>query len=210
MEQQEITGCCTYKGVLAMQRPEVFEVFKEFITAVRPSRAVEIGTAGGGLTLCIRDIFNEIGLQDAPVRTFDVNPDQWREKALENKNIELHLENIFGPCDEEPINMVLSLTKPELIVPFIQAPGITLVLCDGGNKRGEFNCLARYLKPGDIIMAHDYINNKNEFQDHYLNKIWNWLEICDIDIQRHTEKYNLKPFWQDKFDKVVWVCKQKQ
>jgi len=210
MEDQKITGCCTYNGVLAMQRPEVFDVFKEFITAVRPSRVVEIGTAAGGLTLCIRDIFNEIGLQDAPVRTFDVNPDQWREKAFENKNIELHLENIFGPCDEEPINMVLSLTKPELIVPFIQAPGITLVLCDGGNKRGEFNCLARYLKPGDIIMAHDYISNLNEFQDHYINKIWNWLEICDIDIQGHTEKYNLKPFWQDKFDKVVWVCRQKQ
>lgn len=204
----EITGCCTYKGVLAMQCYEAFNVFREFLTSIRPARVLEIGTAGGGLTLCIRDILNEIGLSDTIIKTFDVNPDPWR--ALENKNIEIYIENIFGPSTEEPSHKVLSLIKPDLVVPFIQLPGVTLVLCDGGHKMGEFNCLARYLKPGDIIMAHDYICNKDEFEKNYLNKIWNWQEICDIDIQKHVDLYNLKPFWQEKFDKVVWVCKQKQ
>jgi len=93
---------------------------------------------------------------------------------------------------------------------FIQQEGVTIVLCDGGYKIGEFNILSKYIKPEDFILAHDYAST-DEFFDEYINmKFWNWHEIQDSDIQESVEKHNLKPFMQDEFTKAVWVCKIKK
>jgi hypothetical protein len=101
------------------------------------------------------------------------------------------------------------LEKPEFIKDFIQSEGTTLVLCDGGNKISEFNLISPLLKEGDIIMAHDYIDTIENFEQNFKNKIWNWCEIKESDISEISEKENLVPFYQEHFNKVVWVCKQK-
>jgi len=44
----------------------------------------------------------------------------------------------------------------------IARPGGTLLFCDGGNKPREFNHFARFLKPGDLIGAHDW--EQEEYQ----------------------------------------------
>lgn len=59
-------------------------------------------------------------------------------------------------------------------------------------------------------MAHDYVANKEEFDKNYYNKIWNWMEIQDSDIQQVSEEQNLINYNQENFSKVVWVCKRKQ
>jgi hypothetical protein len=59
-------------------------------------------------------------------------------------------------------------------------------------------------------MAHDYAPNENYFNENIKGKIWNWLEIQDSDINETCEKYNLKPFMEDDFRSIVWVCKIKE
>lgn len=194
-------GHTQYKGFTAQQHENVFGVFRSFLNEIRPRRILEIGTAGGGFTLFLRDTLNEIGLNDTIIKSFDVVECSWYNE-LRKHNIEIIIENIF---DHSYIN----LEKPEMIVPFIQENGSTLVLCDGGHKIGEFNMIAPHIKVGDFIMAHDYIDTWENFKENYIEKIWNWCEIEEKYIENISNKCNLLPYNKESFDKVVWVCKTK-
>jgi cephalosporin hydroxylase len=44
----KITGHTSYKGLTAQQHTNVFDVFRNFLSEIRPKRILEIGTAGGG------------------------------------------------------------------------------------------------------------------------------------------------------------------
>ena len=55
-----------------------------------------------------------------------------------------------------------------------------------------------------------YVYTKENFLENYRDKIWNWREIGEEDIKETCEKYNLKSFMKETFDKVVWVCKIKE
>ena len=90
----------------------------------------------------------------------------------------------------------------------IENSGKVLVLCDGGNKVREFNIISDFLKPGDVIMAHDYAPNRQVFENKYKNKLWNWFEIQDRDIQDAVDSNNLKDYHTE-FNDVAWVCKTK-
>ena len=150
----------------------------------------------------LRDTLNEIGLNDTPIRSFDVHEAAWYND-IRKENIEINIENIF----DQPY---LNLEKPERIIPFIQEEGTTLVLCDGGHKIGEFNMIAPLIKVGDFIMAHDYIDVWQNYKENYVDKIWNWCEIEDIYIEKVSKEQNLVHYNKEIFDKVVWVCKQKK
>ena len=124
-----------------------------------------------------------------------------------DENIEFLTDNLF---DSKPINDHPNGTQIKEVAAepksFIQRPGRTLVLCDGGFKRFEVPFLARFLKNGDIIMSHDYAKDFDYFESHIRNKIWNWMEIQDRDIQGCMHKYNLDKIMEETFDPVVWVC----
>jgi hypothetical protein len=189
-----------YKGFMAMQHKNTFAVFENFLKETKPSSILEIGTAEGGFIFGIRDILNKIGLENTKIRTFDIYENEKRN-SLVNFNVELYLENIFD------INY--NLIKPELIIPFIQQSGTTLVFCDGGNKAKEFNVLSEYLKIGDIIMAHDYIDTRENYLNNFEGKIWSAHEIGEPDIEKCCKTYNLIPFHQDLFQNIVWACRKK-
>jgi hypothetical protein len=70
--------------------------------------------------------------------------------------------------------------------------GITLVLCDGGNKIEEFKILSKYIKKGDFIMAHDYARDEKKFLDDINLKFWNWHEIQESDISNACETNGLE------------------
>jgi hypothetical protein len=198
----KMTGYILYKNHVAMQHENAFKVFSDFIHNVKPERVLEIGTADGGLTLAIRDMLNANKLFSSSVRSFDVNSRPSYD-SLRDENIEIIVENIFDDTYSSIINT-------ELIIPFIQQPGTTLVLCDGGYKVGEFNLLSAYIKDGDYIMAHDYIDTEENFMLNYYNKIWNWQEIKEVDICEACSKYQLVDFNKESFNSVVWTCKRKQ
>lgn len=197
-----VKGHLNYKGYTAQQHPDFYQVMKEFLIETKPSRILEIGTAGGGFILAIRDILDEIGLENVNIKTFDVYERNWYDD-LRMKNIEINVENIFDYS-------YLNLIKPEKITPFIQSEGVTIVFCDGGHKKGEFNNIAPIIKKGDFILAHDYIKTKKIFEDEFKDKIWNWCEIEEKDIETISKIQNLESFNEKKFSKIVWICKTKK
>lgn len=187
-----------------MQHTSVYEQFNILIKNIRPLKILEIGTSQGGLTLMLRDILNDNGLTDSVLRTYDIHEPKYLIDHIKNgSKIDLRVESIFNYAYNE-------LSNADEVIDFIRSKGTTLVLCDGGSKKNEFRLLSNYLKNGDVIMAHDYAPNEKYFQEHIVNKIWNWLEIQDSDIQDSCIKNNLVPFMDEEFRNVVWVCKIKE
>ena len=182
-EKSIISGHTAYKGLTVQQNPNFYSVLKEFLLLAKPAQVLEIGTAGGGFTLAVRDILNEIGLEATPIKSFDVFDSPYYD---------------------------LNLEKPEKIVPYIQREGTTVVFCDGGHKIGEFNMIAPLIKRGDHILAHDYIDTWENYLNNFLGKIWDWCEIEEKYIEEVSQKENLVPFYQEEFSQVVWVSKIKQ
>lgn len=197
----KVTGHTSYKGLTAQQHNDVFDIFKNFLSEIKPKRILEIGTAGGGFTLFLRDTLNELGLENTPIKSFDVHECPWYND-IRKQNVEINIENIFD-------HSYFNLEKPERIVPYIQEEGTTLVLCDGGHKIGEFNMLTPFIKVGDFIMGHDYVDTWTNYKENYVDKIWDWCELEEKYIEQVSIDYNLEHYNKETFDKVVWVCKKK-
>lgn len=188
----------TYNGWGAQQNPHAFEVFFNFIKEVKPARIIEIGTALGGFTMFLNYCCKELNSQ-TKIHTFDIL-DRHAYKVLTQEGIGVHIENIF----EKDF-----LEIPTEYVELIQNPGVTLVLCDGGDKIREFNLLSTYLKPGDFILAHDYAIDRTDFEERVNKQLWNWFEIQESDIAQACLDNNLIDFKREEFNKGVWVCKVK-
>lgn len=192
----------TLKENLTSQQLEyAFVAFEKLFVEIKPSRILEIGTSFGGTTQFFRDKLIELELQDTVVRSYDIIEREYFGR-MKNTGIDIRIENIFTDSYQD-------LKNPNLIKEFIHQEGTTLVVCDGGSKKNEFRLLAPLLKKGDIIMAHDYVDTYKNFEDNYKDKIWNWREIGEEDIQEICLTYNLVPFMQDVFSKAVWACRRK-
>jgi len=187
-----------YLGHAAQQNPNVYKVFYNFFETVKPSRILEIGTAMGGFTMFLKLCCDDLNL-NTTIKSYDIH-ESWDYSLLRKNNIEVNIENIF--------NVDYTELKQE-VIDYIQQDGVTIVLCDGGYKIGEFNLLSNFIKFGDFILAHDYASDKQYFDNHVNLKLWNWHEIQDSDIQKTVEKNNLKSFMKEEFDQAVWVCKTK-
>ena len=201
-----VDGGYAYGHLFVSQNKYTKEVFETLLKTIRPNRILEIGTFHGGLTLMLRDILDSIDLQNNIIKTYDINNQEFLKPLVENRQVEVLTKNLFN---EDYSDFANSSSKNE-IKNFVQNTGRTLVLCDGGCKRCEFKLIAPLIKIGDIIMAHDYAPNPKYFEEHIKNKIWDWLEIQDSDIENSVKDYNLHPYYQDIAQKAAWVCKIKQ
>lgn len=181
----------------AQQCHDVYNVFYHFLNNVRPSRIIEIGTANGGFTRFLNFAVQNLKL-NTQITSFDVvEKPQYDE--IRQLGVDVVIKDMFHSY---------TIVEPELI-DLIQKPGLTLVLCDGGNKVKEVKLITPYLKNNDIIMAHDYGPNEEYIQNVLLNRIWNWFEIRDSDIEDISTKHNLVPYSQEQFYSVVWLCRKK-
>lgn len=200
-----VDGGFAYGYLFISQHPLIKEVFSNFLKDVRPARILEIGTFHGGLTLMLRDIMDNEGLDQSPILTYDIHEQTFLKPLVGERNIIVKTKNIFNDTYTDFKNQNYS----DSITNFIQADGTTLVLCDGGCKVCEYNILTPLLKNRDIIMAHDYSPNKEYFETKMKDKIWDWHEINDEDIREVSEKYNLDPYYQSEFLAVAWNCRRK-
>jgi len=183
-----------YKGIGLQQRCETLEVFPKLINNISPKRVIEIGTGMGGLSLLIHDNIKLFG----ELYTFDTHARHTCEFLLK-EGVKFQTENIFIESDWS-CYAIKEKWKPILEI----SPKI--IVCDGGNKKAEFNGLAKYLNSGDIIMLHDYSTDQGSF-DHL--KVWNWLECQYSDIKVACEQYNLQPYMHEEFLNVAWGCFRK-
>lgn len=188
-----------YNGWGAQQNYKIFEVLHHFLNEIKPKQILEIGTSIGGLTTYIDYVCKQLNL-DTKFISYDILEYGWYQE-MRNNGIDVRVENVF--FDD------YKYVKQE-VIDFIKNDGTTLILCDGGNKIGEFNLLSNFMKSGDFIMAHDYAEDETTFNNDIYMKIWNWHEISDKDIESACVRNNLKAYNKDIFDKVVWVCKIKE
>lgn len=201
-----VNGGFAYGYLFLSQHPDIKSVFEKFLKIAQPTRIVEIGTFHGGLTLMLRDILDFINLPNSQIITYDIEDQKFLKPLVTNRNIIVKTKNLFAHSYHEFKD---NNHKTE-IESFIQQDGRTIVLCDGGCKKCEFNLIAPLLKPQDIIMAHDYAPNEEYFNAVMKNKIWDWLEIQDEDIQHTYEQNNLIPYHQDLMIKVAWLSRIKE
>lgn len=201
-----VEGGFTYGYLFMSQHRDAPKVFKEFLSVVRPSRILEIGTFHGGLTLLLRDILDELNLQDSTIRTYDINEQEFLKPLVKERNVEVYTQNLFN---NDYTDWVDKVAKEE-VYSFINYPGTTIIMCDGGCKKCEFNLIAPFLKNNDIIMAHDYAPDTDYFEKYMKGKIWDWNEINEYDISISSEKYSLKSFYQEKMQNIAWCCRRKK
>ena len=186
-----------YKGLTLQQKPEVMDIFPILLNKLNPLRVIEIGTGHGGLSMFIRDILPS----SSDFYSFDITDLSYHNSLREN-NIKMFNENIY-------VDVVKDWNRLEVKSEWQEIFNITpkLVLCDGGHKKGEFNGLAKYLSPGDIIMLHDYCTDESTFEN---IRVWNWLECKYRDISAVCEECNLQPYMHQEFLNVAWGCFIKQ
>lgn len=200
-----VDGGFAYGYLFMSQNRNTPQVFSELLDIIRPYRILEIGTFHGGLTLMLRDSLDNLGLSGSPIRTYDIHEQEFLKPLVKDRLVEVFTKNIFN---KEYTNFVDYHAEKE-VKNFIQQEGCTLVLCDGGCKKCEYNVLTPLLKNQDIIMAHDYCPNKEYFNEHMKDKIWDWCEIEDSDIKEVSDRYNLIPFHQEKLLTIGWNCRIK-
>lgn len=200
-----VDGGFAYGYLFMSQHKNTPMVFTELLDIIRPSRILEIGTFHGGLTLMLRDCLDNLGLSLSSIRTYDILDQEYLKPLVQNRLVEVYTKNIFNDSYDDFIDIE---TKNE-IYNFIQQEGTTIVICDGGCKKCEYNLLTPLIKNQDIIMAHDYCPNKEYFDKYIKNQIWDWCEIEDLDIKNISEEYNLLPFHQDKLLTIAWNCRIK-
>ncbi len=188
----------SYDNWTAQQNHYVFEIFHNFISDVKPSRILEIGTSLGGFTSFLNYTCKKLNL-DCHILSYDINEFPWYSD-IKKEGVDLRVENVF--------NSSYSEVKQE-VIDFIKGEGVTIVLCDGGSKIDEFKLLSNYIKIGDFIMAHDYAPNQEIFQSEVNLKLWNWHEISDLDIQKACDRNNLINYQPELFNKAVWTCRKK-
>jgi hypothetical protein len=188
----------SFDGHSSQQFHGAYEVFYNFISEVKPKRILEIGTALGGFTTFLKICCDELNL-DTNIRSYDVHSYPCYKDIIA-RGVDIRIENIFSEGFKEMDNEVID---------YINGDGVTIVLCDGGWKVGEFNLISKYIKLGDFILAHDYAENREVFETKINGKIWNWFEISDLDINQTTVENKLNIYKKDIFENVAWTCRQK-
>ena len=189
----------TYNGWAAQQNWKAFEIFWNFISEVKPRRILEIGTSLGGFTQFLDYCCKSMGLE-TDIISLDIHKHSWYSDII-NENLDIRIENIFLENYQD---------IPQSYKDFIQNDGITIVLCDGGDKIREFNLLSKFIKSGDFILGHDYAVDRKTFDDLIDRKVWNWYELSESDILDCVEKNNLESYKPEVFSQAVWVCKIKR
>jgi cephalosporin hydroxylase len=169
-------------------------VLNSFLETVKPKTIIEIGTFKGGLSVLFQ--IYSISYKSKFV-TYDI------KDYVVNTNLFDFLKIDRKKCD------VFSEQTIEEIISLIQSEGTTVVFCDGGNKIKEVNFFGNYLKIGDYILAHDYSKDDNTFKNEIQNKIWDWCEIKDSDIEEVCKTNNLQKVFLE-FETVAATCRIKK
>lgn len=183
----------TYRGVPVHQNGYVGDVFRALFRTFKPVKVLEIGTADGGLTILLRDLLDEAGLKATDLWTCD--------PIVRDRPHLIHPGIMYYAVD------ALNSSVLEYHVKYAEGPA--LVLCDGGNKVAEFNHYAKFLRSGDVIMAHDYAPDHHYFKNVMQNQRWNWWEIQHSEIVESCLRYELDEFMQEEFQRVAWACRRK-
>jgi len=188
-------------GIESAQHSDTLSAFNVLFNNEEFGTIIEIGPAWGALTI----FFGLYGIvHNCEVHSFDIN-NPWEigrhrgiplsQKSITDLKINFSKEDVFS---DETSNKIISL---------IQKPQRCLLLCDGGDKKREFNLFSKHLKSRDTIMAHDYGYNSEVFKQKSKMAV---MEITFADISDSCKENNLEFYYSEIFDPVAWVCMGKK
>jgi len=161
-------GFYFFHDIPIQHTPAELSFLDMFLTKNKFDTIIEIGTLHGGLTI----LFGIHALRtNSKVLTLDIReePKGFYKQMASFLPITFHQKSILE-------DQTTSSIKQQ-----IATGGRTLIYCDGGYKKIEFNLYAPFLKPGDVIVAHDKVIR---FRDN---------EIFFSDIKDTVEKHGLEP-----------------
>jgi len=137
----------------ASQAFSAFKLLENLIVTEKPEYVVEIGSQKGGLsvylatTACVSEQFL--------FHTFEINKTAWYDRANEGAGHWFEkMETICPYCKSFEMNIFSEIAR-DIIIENIKKYK-TLIISDGGNKPLEIQIYSQFLKPGDLIMGHDF------------------------------------------------------
>lgn len=160
-----------------------------------PARVLEIGSYNGALATALGLHCRAIG---AEMHTYDLNPCDERIVPIGRAlGVQFHTGSVWDAIRE--------------IGRLIASPGVTFVLCDGGDKPRELATFAPFCKPGDVIAAHDYdAVHERDPSVPQPERFWPWTEIRKADGDRVAAAYGFDAWLQEHFDQAGWLCYRKR
>ena len=189
-------GASTFLGLSMMQNrnaPFALDALLRHLeaTGVRVARIIEVGTGFGGLSVLfqIYCVAREIPF---------ISYDSWGGAAKSELFKRLQIDCRVGDLNHEFVT--------EEVAAEAQREGVTLLLCDGASKVTEVNTFSDYLKPGDLILAHDYAPSQQVFEQQINGRLWSWCEITDDQVRGAIERNRLEPVLPDVMLSAVWGC----
>ena len=181
-----------FLGIEMAQNSVAIPTFDEFFARIGvPARVIEIGTAKGGLSMFLALYCLGTGAKFTSIDT-EVVPKYVRTLR------KIGCKRVIG--DVFTVRHAFNLRQD------MMREGVTVLLCDGGNKVREFNEFAQSLKPGDFILAHDFADSRKTWVK---DEHWKCCEIELSDIAWTVEAFGLERYMKDEFTKAAWCCFKK-
>ena len=180
-----------YNDIQISQVLGIYLLFnKDFLSQF--STIIEIGSYNGGLSSYLFNTKSE----STKFVSYDIDPSI---NDVVNKYNNTSIDFRIADCFEE--------NTFKQIIDFIQSPGKTLMICDGGNKIRELSEFSKYLKRDDIIMVHDYADSDESFKQFAEYWQWPYGKECSLsDIESAVNENNLNKFNYDKYLLFLWGC----
>lgn len=167
----------------------LFKVLEEMED--RPARIVELGTWHGGMSVLFHIYCKTVG---AEFVTFDRNDP--RPPGHKELHEALGIDWRQGDIRE----------RVEEIGALIGQPGVTILVCDAGDKPWQVRTFAPFLKPLDVLLAHDYAPDRETFMREVRGHIWDHFELCDSDVAEVVKAQGLVRFLWGPFTAAAWAC----
>lgn len=210
----------SFFGCYAQQNPKAFLSLNRLLNAEKFDTIIELGTHDGGLSslfaLYCFGSRHPATAQDANEPSLYKNsqhhksPKQFHTFDISLRDIpRLQLLQALG-TNFQQIDTLNDQNNIQYIGNIIKNGGRVLLLCDGGDKKKEFELYAPFLKQNDIIMGHDWAKDDKAFADIQTRGIWYGCEIKWKDIEGTCKQNNIAQIYSDEFDDVVWFCGIKQ
>lgn len=183
----ETGPCSEFLGFIACQNRMAVPAWSYAMEILRPKTVIELGTYDGGFSVPLAIACKNFG---AHFVTYDRN--------AYNLNLKWWFESLKIDFRLRP-----DILSPECLAEIgglINGPGVSMVLCDGGDKKREFHVMARFLRSGDVIGAHDFMD---------VGTYWRSCEITSEDVLGICSELNLMPWNQEIFERAAWLVRRK-
>ena len=174
----------TVNDIVAGQTPKVVFSFSKIIPKF--DNIIEIGTSLGAFTLLL-DKFRKEG---SNLTTWEISR---KAPRIKEYGIDIRYGDVFTFVNQDSIKQLL------------QQEGRSILLCDGGYKNDEVKVFSEFLKPKDVIMCHDFMSTKTEWQKVTKSLNWKFNPESHLEFIQHTmSTQNLKPWYHKEFRQILW------